>query len=62
MLFFQNYSNLYPPNKTLCAHKMYRLFKRYIINNINYLSWITSIAGNGLPSNNSKLAPPPVEI
>ncbi|WP_342189929.1 hypothetical protein [Spiroplasma endosymbiont of Dilophus febrilis] len=20
MLFFQNYSNLYPPNKTLCAH------------------------------------------
>ncbi|WP_342189682.1 hypothetical protein [Spiroplasma endosymbiont of Dilophus febrilis] len=35
MLFFQNYSNLYPPNKTLCA--LYRSLitfypKKYLIN------------------------------
>ncbi|WP_342189643.1 hypothetical protein [Spiroplasma endosymbiont of Dilophus febrilis] len=41
MLFFQNYSNLYPPNKTLCAlfnlsccQQHYRLRKQFCSNNL----------------------------
>ncbi|WP_342189497.1 hypothetical protein [Spiroplasma endosymbiont of Dilophus febrilis] len=45
MLFFQNYSNLYPPNKTLCAQPKVRNilnFSVFVTNKLEILKLLTS--------------------
>ncbi|WP_342189924.1 hypothetical protein [Spiroplasma endosymbiont of Dilophus febrilis] len=42
MLFFQNYSNLYPPNKTLCARKNIKYITQYCAASIFYLNYRSS--------------------
>ncbi|WP_342189879.1 hypothetical protein [Spiroplasma endosymbiont of Dilophus febrilis] len=38
MLFFQNYSNLYPPNKTLCAQYILILYF-YLLKSIIFICY-----------------------
>ncbi|WP_342189967.1 hypothetical protein [Spiroplasma endosymbiont of Dilophus febrilis] len=42
MLFFQNYSNLYPPNKTLCAHEEKQISELLIIKDAGHVQSITT--------------------